>query len=316
MRTKALVQISYLVFLVCCITTTCLPFSGPVRAATNSACNYSNYSFQFVAAGAEQGYPLVKRFKDATFPSLLKSTFGESSPSQVDPQSADVRSYYVLSGYTYGDVNKVRLNKNKLKTIVDLLETIPRYEQGKTLSSPWIQVSSGQGCKLSIAVLWNNRQFIADQAILNQVGSVPAGIVTSERDPTAYYLPHEYNRLVILLEEFETMFPGETVAKESSPELRNQQERVISVIKNRFPPEVIWWFSLIDTNMYWTDSGVFVDMLFQNDKKLADHVAKMQTVLLPALVSRFFSEKRETEVIDSILDVGGLIDLDSYRIRM
>ena len=269
-------------------------FAASINAEASNACRYSSYSVQIID---DAGIPESKNYVAATLPSLLKTLFGGSPPPESNVQDADVQIIYVLSYNTYKSPGVP-----DRKSVLDLLETLPKSQYRRTLMSPWVRMGEQENCKLTITLLWNTRQFIADQAVIAGVEGVSRGIVTFENDPD-FFVPKEYERLVIQLDELDVMFPGEVIAKRPSLELNRQQRLVMSAVQNRFPPELFWWLSQIDSTRYDTDTGTFINQMVSRERKLFAHVNTRQSRLVISLVAQFLYNSTERNVIEGVVDV-------------
>ena len=274
----------------------------------NAKCRFLTYSLEKRAADGEDGFPDVIAYIVTTSARFLKLVSPETQLVPAKSTQADVRITYILNNYTYRTPFKT-----DHKTVFDLLGDLSATgADARTLTSPWLQLSLTPDCKLTAVFIWNNRQLIADQAFLSGVLPVTKGIITPINDPNRF-LPKEYDQSVILLGDYSKAVPGGQAAERPSVALDKQQQTVKRFVAHKYLPDLFWFFSLIKSNKFWTDSGTFIEQLVHRERLLSRHANDAQVALVIALASRFIAESSQHLKYDSILDVGSLVDLDKYR---
>jgi len=159
-----------------------------------------------------------------------------------------------------------------------------RPSSGCRISSPWIDLVFERKPILSIRAIvrWNDRQLLADQAVLAGARNVPPGVAMPlKRSEYAHFLTEYANSEI----------RGEPAAKP---------------IEERIPPDMLWLFR---HSWQSTRGGGFGPSLREAKKKGADGYTK----LVNALIDRCFDSDGAALHYSTILDAADLVPLE-YKI--
>jgi hypothetical protein len=160
------------------------------------------------------------------------------------------------------------------------------------ISSPWIDLVIyrepipyvTQLSQIRGIVRWNERQFLADQAVLDGVRNVPPG----KAMPLS---PDDFGHFRVEYEDTELSHPRKPATKP---------------IEERVPPDILWLFR---RSMHTRDANFVSSAMLMVG-------AESYTKLVIALIDRCFASGRESFHYNSILDAADLIPLDQYKIDM
>jgi hypothetical protein len=172
---------------------------------------------------------------------------------------------------------------------VPVLPIIGGQPSSCRISSPWIDLDFTRGPvpQIRSVVRWNERQFIADQAVLAGAKNVPAR-----------------GMMMPLIAKESGYFFSEYVNTE------RLRQPAAKPIEERVPPDLLWLFRR-------TGGGEFFGAQLDSAMRRAtEKGAEGYTKLVIALIDRCFASDRVYRYYHSILDAADLIPLEQYRIDM
>jgi hypothetical protein len=167
------------------------------------------------------------------------------------------------------------------------------------LDSPWVKLSMSKSSKLivSAAFVWNERQFLFDQAVLSDPHIIPIEPLLSLDDSIfsqfadsymSYREKYEYVRL-------------ERQAKKSF-----QAEKAEAIAKLNLPPDIMWLLS--HSRNY---DGILQPSIQETvEKRRVSYINLTKTLLN----LRFASEHKE-QSYERVLDLKDVFNIDKYRIN-
>jgi hypothetical protein len=174
-----------------------------------------------------------------------------------------------------------------------------RYSGGCRISSPWIDLVIRRKPVpwIYAMVRWNERQFLADQAVLAGA-KMPLG-------------PNVATPLTQLESSF---FVGEYQITEIGPRKRP----TVKPIEERVPPDLLWLLRRSrQMNISNEIPSSFIEEIESSMHHLTNKSAENYTRLVNVLIDRCFaSDDRAYFGYDSILDAADLIPLEQYKIDM
>jgi len=155
------------------------------------------------------------------------------------------------------------------------------------ITSPWIDLAFTRKPvpRIRAIVRWNERQLLADQAVLAGAKNVPPGAAIP-------FKMDEYNR-------FENTYKESEIIRQGSP-----------LIEDRIPPDLLWLFRRAAQ----TDKLPFEIPVGYAWSTVMDKGSERQTRLVFALIDHCFDSDGVNVQYNSILDVADLISLDQYKI--
>lgn len=156
---------------------------------------------------------------------------------------------------------------------------------GCRISSPWIDIAFERGPIPWIrgVVRWNDRQLLADQAVLAGARNVPTGLPTP-------FLASEFRNFAHYYADSEIL--GKPVAQ---------------TVEERIPPDILWLFRHSWQSTHTPFEGDMDEVLEKN--------AESYTKLVIGLVDRCFDSDGANIQYNSIPDVADLISLEQYKIN-
>jgi hypothetical protein len=163
----------------------------------------------------------------------------------------------------------------------------------KYIDSPWVKLTMTKSPKLIVraAFIWNERQFLFDQAILSG----------TRASPTETLLPIDRSVLIKFLSiysgEDDVMFPKSAEAK----------AKAIADLAKRIPADLMWLF-LHSRN--WDGIALYE---WAMDKAI-EQQAEQYIDLTKALLNRRFESVQTEQRYSSILDLKNVLDTARYRI--
>ena len=165
-----------------------------------------------------------------------------------------------------------------------------RPSGGCRISSPWIDLAFERKPVPWVrgVVRWNQRQLLADQAVLAGVLNVPTGL--------AMPLKHS---------EFMHFAEGEYADSEID------HEPAAKSIEERVPPDLLWLFR----RAWQSTRGPFSGGAAGAMDRAMEKGAERYTKLVIALIDRCFASDGADIQYSSILDVADLISLEQYKIN-
>ena len=163
-----------------------------------------------------------------------------------------------------------------------------RPSGGCRISSPWIDLAFERRPVPSIrgVVRWNERQLLADQAVLAGARNVPTGLAMPLKPSEIGHFVDDYENSEIL------------------------REPAAGPIEARIPPDLLWLFRRSWQSTRGPFSGAAGNAMTRAMKKGAEGYTK----LVIALIDRCFASDGADIHYDSILDVADLIPLEQYKI--
>jgi hypothetical protein len=164
-----------------------------------------------------------------------------------------------------------------------------RPSGGCRISSPWIDLAFERRPVPWVrgVVRWNQRQLLADQAVLAGAPNVPTGLAMPLNN-------HEFIHFAL----------GEY----ASSEINN--EPAAKPIEERVPPDLLWLFR----RAWQSTRGPFSEEAAGAMDRAMGKGAERYTKLVIALIDRCFASDGADIQYSSILDVGDLIPLGQYKI--
>lgn len=157
------------------------------------------------------------------------------------------------------------------------------------ISSPWVDIVIEQRPVPYVRgiVRWNERQLLADQAVLAEVRNVPLGVA----------VPLTYEEFEKYAEEYK------------HSEIQHQPAK--KPIEDRVPPDLLWLFRHAwQQNSYSSFSGPASGSM----RKAMERGAEGYTKIVIALIDHCFASGGVDIQYNSILDVADLVQLEQYKI--
>lgn len=160
---------------------------------------------------------------------------------------------------------------------------------GCRISSPWIDIVFERQPVpwIRSVIRWNQRQLLADQALLAGAYRVQPGLATPLKSSEFSAFAQDYANSEIL---------GEPAARP---------------IEERIPPDLLWLFS----RAWQSTRGPFEDTARGSMNIAMGKGSERYTKLVIALVNRCFVPGKVDIRYSNILDVADLISLDQYKIE-
>ncbi|MCC3454936.1 MULTISPECIES: hypothetical protein [unclassified Microcoleus] len=162
------------------------------------------------------------------------------------------------------------------------------------LDSPWVKLTFSRSPTLIVRAvfLWNERQFLFDQALMS-------GIRAS---PTNSLLPIDNGIFRQFIQDYK-----DSVLLAPSPEALPAAEASIS---KRLPPDILWLFRYASGQR-----GPFYTWLDPALKSAVSRGAIGYTDLNKALIDQFFASETTEIRYESVLDLKDIFTLDQYRVN-
>jgi hypothetical protein len=170
------------------------------------------------------------------------------------------------------------------------------FELNKTnntryLDSPWVKLAIASSPKLLVraAFIWNERQFLLDQAVLSG----------ARASPNVPLLPIDRDILVHFIQDY-----LDIKTNSLSKEFKAAAEANLA----RLPPDINWLFDR---------SGQFDMTLFikQALEKTIEKGIEKNIELTKALLNRRFASLQKEQRYHSVLDLQDMFDIDKYQIK-
>ncbi|MCC3473215.1 MULTISPECIES: hypothetical protein [unclassified Microcoleus] len=163
------------------------------------------------------------------------------------------------------------------------------------LDSPWVKLTFSRSPTLIVRAvfLWNERQFLFDQALMS-------GIRAS---PTNSLLPIDNGIFRQFIQDYK-----DSVLLAPSPEA---QPAALASISKRLPPEIFWLFR----NTWQTTLIPFYMSVARAFELAVGKAAIGYTDLTKALIDQFFASETTEIRYESLLDLKDLFTPDRYRIN-
>ncbi len=161
------------------------------------------------------------------------------------------------------------------------------------LDSPWVKLTFSRSPMLVVRAvfLWNERQFLLDQALMSGIRASPTNPLLPIDEPIFEQFVQDYIDSVLLA---------------PSPEAVSASQ-----ISKRLPPDIFWLFS----NAFQSTRGPFSGMVADARNSAVGQAASGYTDLTKALIDQFFASETTEIRYESVLDLKDLFTLDQYRIK-
>ena len=162
------------------------------------------------------------------------------------------------------------------------------------LDSPWVKLTFNRSPTLVVhaVFLWNERQFLMDQALMSGIRASPTNPLVPIDEPIFEQFVKDYIDSVLLV---------------PSPEALAGQ----ASISKRLPPEILWLFR----NAWQSTRIPFSREVESALVSVLERGASGYTELTKALVEQFFTSTKTETRYESVLDLKDLFTLDQYRIK-
>lgn len=164
----------------------------------------------------------------------------------------------------------------------------------RNLDSPWVKLTFNRSPTLVVSAvfLWNERQFLFDQALMSGIRAPPTNPLLPIDEPIFREFVQDYTDSVLLVPS-----PARPAAQAS--------------ISKRLPPEILWLF-----RHAW--QSTLAPFSVAVDRALGFAVgrgASGYTDLTKALVDQFFASAKTEIRYESVLDLKNVFTLDQYRVN-
>jgi hypothetical protein len=162
------------------------------------------------------------------------------------------------------------------------------------LDSPWVKLTFSRSPRLVVRAvfLWNERQFLFDQALMSGIRA----------PPTNPLLPIDNGIFRQFIQDYR-----DSVLLAPSPEALPANEASIS---KRLPPDILWLFRYASGQR-----GPFYTWLDPALKSAVGRAAIGYTDLNKALIDQFFASETTEIRYESVLDLKDIFTLDQYRVN-
>jgi hypothetical protein len=163
------------------------------------------------------------------------------------------------------------------------------------LDSPWVKLTFSRSPMLVVRAVfvWNERQFLLDQALMSGIRAPPNNSLVPIDDRIFEQFVQDYTDSVLLA---------------PSPEARPAAQASIS---KRLPPEILWLFR----HAWQTTRGPFSTMVASTLRSTIKQAASGYTDLTKTLVDQFFASETTEMRYESVLDLKELFTLDHYQVN-
>ena len=174
------------------------------------------------------------------------------------------------------------------------LEERTQSNGSRHLDSPWVKLTFSRSPMLVVRAvfLWNERQFLFDQALMSGIRA----------PPTNPLLPIDNRIFRQFIQDYE-----DSVLLAPSPEALPAAEASIS---KRLPPDILWLFRYASGQR-----SPFYTRLNPALKSAVSRGAIGYTDLTKTLVDQFFASETTQSRYESVLDLKDIFTLDRYRIN-
>jgi hypothetical protein len=170
---------------------------------------------------------------------------------------------------------------------------LPKFKNTRYLDSPWVQLTITTTPKLKVRAvfLWNQRQFMLDQAVLSGA-RVSSTAPLLPLDRTSYWKFYSDYR------EKDRLTLGATKQITAS---------VLADLANRMPADILWLF--VHSPGFDGNLDAETALLRATEQQLEQYI-----FLTKQLINHRLESTPTEQHFTSILDLEGMIDLDKYRI--
>jgi len=163
------------------------------------------------------------------------------------------------------------------------------------LDSPWVKLTFSRSPMLVVRAVfvWNERQFLLDQALMSGIRAPPNNPLVPIDDRIFKQFVQDYTDSVLLA---------------PSPEVLPATQASIS---KRLPPEILWLFR----HAWQTTRGPFSTMVASALRSTIKQAASGYTDLTKTLVDQFFASETTKIRYETVLDLKDLFTLHHYRVN-
>jgi hypothetical protein len=163
------------------------------------------------------------------------------------------------------------------------------------LESPWVKLTFSRSPMLVVRVVfvWNERQFLLDQALMSGIRAPPNNPLVPIDDRIFKQFVQDYTDSVLLA---------------PSPEVLPATQASIS---KRLPPEILWLFR----HAWQTTRGPFSTMVASALRSTIKQAASGYTDLTKILIDQFFASETTEICYETVLDLKDLFTLHHYRVN-
>jgi len=163
------------------------------------------------------------------------------------------------------------------------------------LESPWVKLTFSRSPMLVVRAvfIWNERQFLLDQALMSGIRAPPNHSLIPIDDRIFRQFVQDYTDSVLLA---------------PSPETRLATQASIS---KRLPPEILWLFR----HAWQTTRGPFSMIVASALRSTIEQAASGYTDLTKILVDQFFASEKTEIRYESVLDLKDLFTLYHYQVN-
>ena len=275
---------------------------------------------------------------------------GEGGSSSVTTLPAATQSDFGIIGGGYPDFNAfvaavtehvaARLGKNKL--CIDNAESRERSllqfmhwkirsgnnppapvtsldarpSNGCRISSPWIDLAIERKPIpwIRAIVRWNERQFLADQAVLAGMLNVPPSVAKPLTNAEYGHFVSEYKKRELCQPTVKPLLDGENISSIKVYSTHSlffcgpTEEPIAEPIEEYVPSDLLWLFR----RFFSSGRGGYSAYI---PKEIKEKNAEDYTKIVLALIDRCFASNDEANLqYDNILDIADLISLEQYKI--
>jgi hypothetical protein len=184
----------------------------------------------------------------------------------------------------------------------------PKSGQTQYLDSPWVKLTIDRSPKplVRAAFIWNERQFLFDQAVLSGARADPSKPLLPIDMETLKKFMEDYKKNVVMTPERE----ASTVngADNVSRRFKESETAALSQISQRLPADVIWLYRQIN----------FRSEIQPSSEPLQETISEGATAYVDiskALVDRRFSSIQPKQYYQSVLELKDIFNTDKYRIN-
>lgn len=250
-----------------------------VRPTSATMCNSKNYTVKIIDQRAK--VPSVEAVSEPNFKSFIKSI---TAHVQAKGESSCVELIFV----------RVPLVASTKAAIADAVTIDMRSPLKCQLDSPWakLEISRSKVPLVRGVFIWNERQFLVDQALMSRVQVSPAQPAKQIDRRTFEGYVKDYTDAVLLA---------------PSPQAQSAAQ---ASIEKRLPPEILWLFR----NAWQSTRGPFSTIVDSALRTTMGRSASGYTSLNKNLVDQCFAGKTEIRY-KTVLDLKKVFSIEKYRIN-
>jgi hypothetical protein len=181
------------------------------------------------------------------------------------------------------------------------------------LDSPWVQLTLTNSYKLiaGAAFIWNERQFLLDQAVLSDENVLPTKTLDPIDNKTFWEFVKDYEDSVVNapFREITTDNTGKITPANFSKRFKESQAAALSEISQRLPADIIWLLH---------HTGLGGDPPTGPSSTMSetlDQGAEAYINLTKSLLDRRFSSVQKEQHYKSILDLKDIFNINKYQIN-